>query len=136
MKALKWWMRAVGAFYVLLGIQNLPFIIAARLPTQYAGLAASPTSTAFRALVDTWFLFGVEMAVVGVFLLALSGDPLEHRSLIWLVLALNAIRGVGVDVYFILRSEVSAAFYIGFSVLHLIIIATGWAFLRRAQNRV
>lgn len=40
MKGLAWWMRIVGVFYVLLGVQNLPFIVRGRLATQFPGFEA------------------------------------------------------------------------------------------------
>lgn len=66
------------------------------------------------------------------YLLRASRDPLKHVSIVWQVVALEAVRGVLDDIYMIARGY-AAPVYAGFIVLHLIIIATGIACVRRAQ---
>jgi hypothetical protein len=48
------------------------------------------------------------------------------------VVALEIVRGILDDIYMIARGY-SAAIYVGFIVLHLVIIVTGMAFMRRAR---
>lgn len=136
MNGLTWWMRIVGVFYVLLGIQNLPFIIRGRLPTQYPGFDAPLDSIAAMALVDTWFLFGIEIGVVGVFLLYASRDAFRHRLLVYLVLALELFRGVLHDLHLVGRGYAVESFYLAFAAVHLVIIGTGLFFLRQARRAV
>lgn len=134
MVRLKWWMRAVGIFYIILAVQNLPFVVSNRLTSQYPGLAAPIDSIAVKALVDTWFLFGIEIGVVGVFLIIASANPIQNRILIYAVLALELLRGIGHDIYLLSRGYAAAPFYITFIVVHIIIMATGLLFLRRARR--
>ncbi len=133
-RGLAWWMRVVGAFYVVLGVQNLPALVRRRLPRQYPGFDAAPDSVAALALADTWFLFGIEIGVVGLFLVWAARDPLRHRVLVWLVLTLELLRGVAHDLHVVARGYAVEGFYIGFAILHLVIIASGLWLLRRATK--
>ncbi|HEV2126221.1 MAG TPA: BphX family protein [Chloroflexota bacterium] len=131
MARLKWWMRTVGAFYLFLGIFNLPFVVQARLLGQYPNLGVPVDSAAARALVDTWFMFGLEMGVVGAALVFFSRNPVRHLALVWTVIALEVVRGVADDLYLIARGQ-DAVFYGSFALVHLAIIITGIVFARRA----
>ena len=131
MTPLAWWMRGVGAFYLLLGAINLPFAVEARLPSQYPNLGLAAGSPAAQALADTWFMFGLEVGVVGAALVYFSGNPIRHLSLVWTVVALELVRGVADDLYMIARGH-DAVFYGVFGLIHLLIISTGIVFVRRA----
>jgi hypothetical protein len=133
MSGLKLWMRIVGAFYVVMGLFNTPWIIEARLTTQYPNLGVAADSNAARALVDTWFMFGLEVMVIGVALLYFSRDPARHIALVWTVIGLEIVRGIVDDLYLIARGY-DVAIYSGWIVIHLIIIVTGLVALRRAQH--
>jgi len=126
-------MRGVGAFYLFLGAFNTPFVIEARLPAQYPNLGVPVSSAAAQALVDTWFLFGLEMGVVGAALIYFSRSPVRHLALVWTVIVLEVVRGVLDDLYLIARGN-DAVFYSGFAVVHLVIIGTGIAFARGARR--
>lgn len=132
MNRLKWWMRIVGGFYILLAIQNLPFIVSSRISTQYPALDAPVESVAVQALIDMWFLFGVEIGVVGLMLLIASRAPVKNKILVQTVLALELLRGVAIDLYWVAKGDYVEGFYIGFAIVHAVIIVTGWLFLRRA----
>lgn len=132
MNRLKWWFRAVGAIYVLLGIGFIPVVNAARIPLMLPGFDAPEGGVAYRGLLDFSFMFGLDLLVIGLYLLHASRDPLKHLSIVWLVVALEAVRGILDDIYMIARGY-AAPVYAGFIVLHLIIIATGIACVRRVQ---
>lgn len=136
MKGLAWWMRIVGVFYVLLGVQNLPFIVRGRLSTQYPGFEAPLDGIAAKALVDTWFMFGIEIGVVGLFLIYASRSPFRHRLLVYLVLALELFRGVLHDLHLVSRGYAVESFYLAFAAVHLVIIGIGLFFLRQARRAV
>ncbi|MBI2917491.1 MAG: BphX family protein [Chloroflexi bacterium] len=136
MDKLKWWMRAVGVFYVALGVINLPFVFTRRLEGQYPSLGAPLDSVAVKALVDTWFLFGIEIGVMGVALIVASRNPGRYVVLVWMVLALELLRGIAHDMYLLTRGYASVGFYVGFAIVHLVIIATGFAFARQHQRSV
>ena len=132
MNGLKWWFRAVGAFYVLLGIGFIPVVNATRIPLMLPSFDAPAGGTAYRGLLDFSFMFGLDLLVIGLYLLHASRDPLKHVSIVWLVVALEAVRGILDDIYMIARGY-AAPVYVGFIILHLIIIATGIACVRRVQ---
>jgi len=134
MNKLKWWFRIVGAFYLLLGIGFFPPINEARLPFMLP-MDAGPDTIAYKALIDWMLTFGLDLLVTGAFLLYASRNPLKHLNLVWLLIWLEAIRGIVDDIYYISRGYASVPFYIGFIVVHLIIIATGIAVVRQTQAK-
>jgi hypothetical protein len=131
-RPLQRWMRIVGGFYVALGLFNTPPVIAARFPAQYPDLGVAVDSMPAQALIDVWFMFGLEVAVIGVALLVTARNPARHVALVWTVLALEVVRGIADDVYLLARGyEVMP--YVIWLVVHAAIIATGLLALRRAQ---
>lgn len=132
---LRRWMRAVGGFYVLIGLFNTPPVIEARLPAQYPDLGAAVDSLAARALVDVWFMFGLEMVIVGTALIVFSRAPQQHVALVWTVLALELVRGIAHDVYVIFRGA-DPAFYGAWILVHALIIVSGLILVRRAGAAV
>jgi hypothetical protein len=135
MNGMKWWMRGVGAFYVLMGVFNTPPIIEARLPTQYPELGVSTDSFVARALIDTWFMFGLEVIVIGLALIYFSRDPDRNVALIWTVLGLELIRGIVDDVYLLGRGYEPAIVYFVWILIHTFIIVTGLLALRSGYSR-
>jgi len=135
MNRLKWWFRAVGALYVFLGIGFFPPLNAERLPLMLPGFDAPVGGVAYNALLDFSLMFGLEILVVGLFLIAASRDPLRFVPLVWLVVALEAVRGVLDDIYMIARGY-DTAFYIGFIIVHLVVIGTGVALVRQVEAEV
>ena len=125
-------MRFVGGFYVLTGIFNTPPIIEARFAMQYPDLGVTVDSMPAQALVDVWFMFGLEVAVIGGALMIAARNPARHLSLVWTVLALEVVRGIADDVYLLARGYQMAPYLI-WIVLHAVIVATGLWALRRAQ---
>jgi hydrogenase/urease accessory protein HupE len=132
MDRLKWWFRVVGAIYVLLGVGFIPFLNAARIPLILPNLDAPVGGVAYRALLDFSFMFGLDLVVIGMFLVWASREPSKHLNLVWLVIWLEIIRGIADDIYMIARGY-DAPFYFGFIVFHLVIIITGYLFVRQAQ---
>ena len=133
MKKLKWWMLVVGGFYTLLTVMNLFFLfatpdyIAGLLPPHYAG----NEEIAGRAFSDAWLVFVFELGVLGGMLLYASGKPEKSRMLVLTVIFAELFRGVVADAVWIGRGY-AASEYIPFIVIHLLIIVTGWVFLRQA----
>jgi hypothetical protein len=132
MVGLKWWFRIVGAFYVVLGIGFVPALNAARLPMILPDFDAPIDGVAYRALLDFSFMFGLDLLVIGAFLLYASRDPSRFIPVAWLVVVLEAVRGVVDDVYMIARGY-DAGFYLSFILVHLVIIATGVVSVRKAE---
>ena len=118
--------------HVLMGVGFIPFINAARLGVMLPGFDAPVGGVAYRGLLDWSFIFGLDLLVIGAFLLFSSRNPLHYIPLVWLIMAFEIVRGIFGDVYFIARGY-SAPIYIGFIILHLVIIVTGVVFTRRVQ---
>lgn len=128
---LTWWMRVVGAFYLLLGIMFVPQLNEPRLGAAIPALATPDRTLSYRALLDWMFVFGLDLVVLGAALLWFSRRPYEALGLVYAVVALELVRGVAYDVYYVAQGYATAAFYIVFIPLHLVIAGTGMAFARQ-----
>lgn len=133
MNKLTWWFRGVGLVYILLGVGFIPAINAARLPLMLPGFDAPVGGVAYRGLLDFTFMFGLDLVVIGAFLLYASRHPERHVWLVWLIVALELVRGILDDIYMIAQGY-AAPFYIAFIVLHLVIIVTGLALVRQIKG--
>jgi len=131
MKKIIWWFRVVGAFYLLLGIMNMygtfidPAFFGGNLP--YAADLA-----VVKAFVHGWSPFAFEIVGLATFMLWASRNPGKYLGAVWLLVWLEFMHGVVDDLYLI-ANGFGAGFYIGFIVVHLIIIVTGVLFVRQAE---
>ncbi|HEX8600850.1 MAG TPA: BphX family protein [Chloroflexia bacterium] len=133
MVRLKWWMRIVGVFYVILGIGFIPPLNELRIRS-LVPITAGPETIEYKALIDWTFVFGLDLLVIGAMLLYGARHPLRNIILVQTVVLLELIRGVLDDIYYISRGYASAPIYVGFIVVHLVIIVTGVLFWRQAQR--
>ena len=130
MKKLQWWMRIVGAFYLLLTAMNLwglflnPPFFAENLPEPF-----SSDQLAVRAFTDAWMVFVFELGVLGAMLVYGSRNPAGSKLLVLTVVFAEVFRGIVADAIWITRGY-EASSYLPFMVIHLIIIITGWLFVR------
>ncbi len=133
MNSLKWWMRIVGTFYLLLFVVGAIVKLPVTQTLAGGGIELQQDNLAHRFLVDTWVMFALELGVIGVALWAASGRPHQNRILVWTLLGLEVVRGIVDDIYMLLRSY-EPAFHIGWIVVHSIIILTGLWALHRASE--
>ena len=89
--------------------------------------------TGYKSPIDWTFIFGIDLLVLGAVLIYAARNPLKNTMLVWLVIWLEAIRGILADIYDIWRGYVFVLFYLGFIVVYGIIIVTGIIFLRQAR---
>jgi hypothetical protein len=131
--SLRWWMRITGVFYLvqatIAAIVRLPIRVLAPAGTLEAAGGTDPVA---RLLVDTWILFGLEIAVVGGALILGSWAPERARPLVWLVLASELFRGIAHDLHMIGRGYDPPPFIV-WVVIHLVIIMTGYWALRSSR---
>jgi uncharacterized membrane protein HdeD (DUF308 family) len=133
MKRLTWWFRSTGVIYVVLGVSWLPFANAPKLEQVIPGFDGPANGTAYNGFLDWMVVFGLEMIVVGVFLFVSSWRPLANEPLVWLVVALSAVRGIADDIYMIVQGYPVASNLV-FIGLHSAIIVTGVLALRAARR--
>ncbi|GAB4250668.1 MAG: hypothetical protein Kow0027_14200 [Saprospiraceae bacterium] len=88
-----------------------------------------------HSFTDAWMVFVFELGSIGAVLLWFSKNPLENKGVIWLVILAEIFRGVVCDAIWITRGY-DAGSYVPFIVIHLLIITTGWWFLRQAENHL
>lgn len=135
MKKTKWWLRIVGAFYLLLtGLNLYGIFINPQFFRDILPFAANDLNVAIKAYVDAWFAFILELGVLGAMMLYASRDPVSSRILVLTVIWAEVFRGI-VDDAFLISRGYSAAEYIPFIVLHLIIIVTGLVILRQESSK-
>lgn len=125
---LKWWMRVVGSLYLLkfvaVALINAP--IRAQAPRGI--LLAAEGNPVARFLVDTWVIFGLEMAALGIALLLASRVPQHARALAFAILGVE-VSGIVADVYQIARGH-ALDVPVTWIVIHALVITTGLLFLR------
>lgn len=134
---MRWWLRCVGALYVAM------FVLVAilRVPIQ----ALAPPGTLERAsagealprfLVDTWMTLGLEYLAIGGALLLASRSLERAAPLIWAVLGIEVVRGMGTDAYMLARGYAVAP-HVVWLFVHTIVIITGLrvVFLQRSPDR-
>lgn len=135
MHALSWWLRAVGAVYLLLGLTFLPFLNTHRVLQFVPGFDGQVAGPAWNGFVDYLFMFGLEEIVLGAFLIVASFRPAWFTPLVWLLCALSVVRGIGHDLY-MLANGYSVLTNVLFIALHLTIVVSGLLLLRRARRGV
>lgn len=133
MSTLKWWLRIVGAFYVLQFVANaiLRVPISALGPSDALDRAAAGDPLA-NFLVDTWVIYGLEVGAIGLGLLVASRAPERASALVWTVIAVEVLRGIVADCYVIARgldATVSAVWI----VIHTVVIVTALLTLRASS---
>lgn len=133
MKKTKWWLRVVGVFYLLLTLMNLYFLFFSDLNVFRDTLPFPADALAIRAFADAWMVFIFELGVLGGMMLYASRQPAKSGILVLTVIMAEVFRGVIADGIWILRGY-SAASYIPFIIVHLIIIGTGILFLRQEHR--
>lgn len=131
----KWWLRAVGIFYVLLFVMSA--VVKAPIreegPAGVLDLAARGDPLA-SFTVDTWVTFGLELGAVGLVLLIGSRVPDRATALIWIVAAME-IAGIVADIYKIARGYQLRA-PLTWICLHVLVIGTGMWALRQSSRAV
>lgn len=134
--ALRRWMIGVGIYFLLLGIRLLPWINGPMIEalgfeeSVYTGGGLEPGTPVFSFLLDWMASFGLTLIPLGAALLVAARDPLRNRLFAHLVIAHELLVGVLADIWFISRDYSSAAFYLAFIAVHLVVIATGIRALR------
>jgi hypothetical protein len=128
---LKWWMRVVGLLYLLKFVAVALIHAPIRVQAPRGIVLAAEGNAVARFLVDTWVIFGLEMAALGIALLLASRVPQRARALAFAILGVEA-SGIVADVYQIARGHALNA-PVAWIVIHALVIATGLLFLRRGH---
>lgn len=133
MTFLTWWFRVVGLVNLVLGAMWLPFLNAPRLELSVPGWDAPIGGAAYRGFLDYTMLFGLDLLILGAFLIGASFRPAGARILAWLAITLSIVRGICDDVYMIAAGYPLPGM-LAFIALHLAIVVTGLFALRAAKR--
>jgi hypothetical protein len=81
MNKLKWWFRIVGAFYLLLALMNLYFVLfnPGGVSSMAATFPFTVTPDTNMAFIDGWSPFAFEMLGIATFMLWASHNPRRYR---------------------------------------------------------
>lgn len=133
MNKLKWWLRIVGVFYLLLTLMNFYglFLGGAQMFTETLPAPMNAEPLAGQAFADAWLVFVFEFGVLGVMSLVAARAPLQNQIMVWAIVWAELFRGVVADAIWIARGYSTS--YLIFIAIHLVIIATGVVFLRQAK---
>jgi hypothetical protein len=134
MTRLRWWLRIIGAFYLLQFIM----IVFVRAPIRAQGppnvlLRAEAAEPDARFVIDTWTTFGLEVGAIGLGLLLASRKPSTALALVSTVIAIDFCRGIVADVYLLTRGEPFAVLGPWF-IIHTAVIISGLWVLRTARE--
>ena len=131
---LKWWMRIVGMFYLLMFVVNVFFHLPIKEEGPKGALALADAGDPLaRFVVDTWFTLGMEFFVLGAALLSASGAGLKAKPLVLTIFGIQIFEGIVVDIYKIARgNEFNAP--IAWIVINTVILLTGYYALKKAEE--
>ncbi len=134
MKKVKWWMRVIGIFYLILTIMNLYGLyfnldfIKQNLPS---GLGND--DLAVQRFADAWLVFVYDLGATAMALLVGSFDPIKSKYLIVFVLLAEFFRGIVCDLTWINRGYDPKSYYL-FILIHIVIISTGLFMLKKLDD--
>jgi BphX-like len=125
MMELTWWLRAVGVLYLFMAVVS----IGPRIPIKAEGppgvlARAAEGDPVARFVLDTWTMVGLYLGAVGISLLIASWHATRAAGLVWMVIALELLGGIGTDVYKLARGYKRAAPTV-WIVIHTAVIVTG-----------
>ncbi len=131
MNKLKWWLRVVGGWYMLIGLAGflLPLfnleMYAAGLPQAQRGDAL-----AVAASLDMNFAVMLVFIVLSTMMFIASRDPARARFFIWTMVCLEFFAYAVVNVIWTFRGWENT---IPILILHLLFGVTGTVFLRQTK---
>lgn len=132
MKALAWWFRIVGSFYLLLALMNLYFLFLPGGAEMIRGtIPFEADDLVVRAFQNAWSPFAFEILGLATFMLWASRTPLKWVATVWLIVWLEFWHGIVDDIYLIANGY-DAVSYIAFIAIHIAVIVTGVYAARRA----
>ncbi|MCC6501115.1 MAG: hypothetical protein IT313_12690 [Anaerolineales bacterium] len=132
MNKLKWWLRIVGGWYLLLGLAGL--LIPLFNPEMYAGglpSAQAGDELAVAASMDMNFVVMLVFIVLGALMEVASRDPARARFFIGAMVCLEFFAYAVVNVIWAFRGWEGT---LPILILHLLFGATGFVFLRQAKS--
>ncbi|MBE7436592.1 MAG: hypothetical protein HS100_21935 [Anaerolineales bacterium] len=131
MNKLKWWLRIVGGWYLLIGSTGL--VLPVFNPEMYAGglpSAQAADELAVAASMDMNFVVMLVFIVLGALMEVASRDPSRARFFIWAMVCLEFFAYSVVNVIWTFRGWQNT---VPILILHLLFGATGFMFLRQTK---
>ena len=132
MTKLKWWLRVVGVFYLLIGGANAYFALF-NPQALTASYGAITDELAVRVIAETNLIVGLGMAVLGVMMFIAAREPGRARFFGLAIVVLELFQWVPYNVVAFLHRTLFSSVEISFLILHLIFGITGIVFLRQTK---
>lgn len=132
MNKLKWWLRIVGGWYLLIGLTGL--VLPVFNPAIYAGglpSAQAADELAVAASMDMNFVVMLVFIILGALMEVASRDPSRARFFIWAMVCLEFFAYAVVNVIWTFRGWQNT---VPILILHLLFGATGFMFLRQTKS--
>lgn len=132
MNKLKWWLRVVGTFYLLIGAADLYGTL---FNPQF--WVTSTDELAIKALSHIGLAASAGTLILAVTMLIASRDPLRAEIFIWYAIALEFFQWIFFNALTLAQGvvlhEAPASIAAVILVVHLLFGVTGIAFLRQAK---
>jgi|CXWL01.1.fsa_nt_gi hypothetical protein len=131
MNKLKWWLRIVGGWYMLIGLAG--FLLPVFNPEMYAGglpPAQRGDALAVAASMDMNFVVMLVFIVLSTMMFVAARDPARARFFIWAMVCLEFFAYAVANVIWTFRGWENA---LPILILHLIFGTTGFVLLRQTK---
>ncbi|MBI3163850.1 MAG: hypothetical protein HYZ24_04145 [Chloroflexi bacterium] len=132
MNKLKWWLRIVGGFYLLIGGADVYFALfnPQALAASYGTIT---DELAVRVIAVTNLIVGLGMVVPGVMMFIAVREPGRARFFVLAIALLELFQWIPYNVVALLHRTSPASAAIPLLVLHTIFGITGIVFLRQTK---
>ncbi|MBI5714401.1 MAG: hypothetical protein HZC38_13415 [Chloroflexi bacterium] len=132
MNKLKWWLRIVGGFYLLIGGADV-YLALFNPQALAASYGAITDELAVRVIAATNLTVGLGIAVLGVMMFIAVREPGRVRFFVLAIVMLELFQWIPYNVFALLHGTSPASAAIPLLVLHLLFGITGIAFLRQTK---
>lgn len=120
----RWFLAAIGVFYLINLIGTLPFSTLGLFGTMYPGVELHAGEPIFTLLQDAWAVVGLQLGAIGAVALWGTRDPGRYRAVIPIVIATEIVDGLW-DFYSIAWSHEALWFGLVTLAIHVLWIVWG-----------
>jgi hypothetical protein len=134
-KAIRWFLAAIGIFYLLNFLGLLPARSAAVLMLMYPSVGNGFQGELMMLLQDAWLVVGMQLGAVGVLALWALREPIRYAGIIPVVVFIEIFDAMW-DVYSMVLSSETLWFGLTTLAIHLVWIIWGISLWRQVGDRL